>query len=290
MALPKLAIGTAQFGLDYGVAGIPKASKAEVRKILSLAALNNIKVIDTAHQYGNALDVLGSLSNLIKKKKFKIVLKIPEIPENINLWKMEDIKSQILTDISRLRLDRVDTIMVHNPHSLLRAGADLVYDMVVNLKFQGFCEKVGVSVYDIGDLKVILSHYGFDVVSFPSNIIDHRFVNRAVEYMSALRIETHARSIFLQGLLLLPHNELMKRLSWEFKRTTRLISMRFKGNMLKACLAYLRQQFPINYGVIGVHSVEQLQEIITTYNKIDSWYDFDAYAINDPRITDPRRW
>ena len=108
--------------------------------------------------------------------------------------------------------------------------------------------------------------------------------------MSALRIEMHARSIFLQGLLLLDQHEMMKHLSWEFRRIKRLISARFKGDMLKACLSYLRQHFPINHGVVGVHSVKQFQEIITTYNSIDSWHDFDRYEIKDPRIIDPRRW
>jgi len=290
MALPKIALGTAQFGLDYGIAGLRKPSKDEIRKILSLAALNDIRLIDTAHQYGNAIDILGSFSKLIKKKKFRIVLKVPEIPDDINLWKMEDIRSVIFSDIARLKLEYVDTIMIHNPACLLRQGSDLVYDMIVNMKYLGFCKNIGVSVYDVHEMKSILGQYGFDVISFPSNIIDHRFVDKAVEYMSALRVEMHARSIFLQGLLLLPHNELMKRLSWEFKRVTRHISAKFEADMIKACLSYLRQSFPINHGVIGVHSVEQLQQIITTYNSIDSWYDFDSYAIKDLRIIDPRKW
>ncbi len=291
MAAPKIALGTAQFGLKYGIAGLPRVSKDQVRKILSLAALNDIKVLDTAHQYGNALDILGSLSNVIVKKNFQIVLKIPEIPEKVNLWNIQDIRAQIFSDFARLKLDTIDTLMVHNPECLMRPGCDLVYDMLVNFKYLGLCQKIGVSVYDVGDFRKIISDYGFDVVSFPSNVIDHRFVNRAVDHMSALRIEMHARSVFLQGLLLLSQNEkLPKKVTWEFLRVTRRIALQFKGDMLKACLAFLRQQFPINYGVIGVHSVEQLQEIITTYNNIDSWYNFDSYSINDQKIIDPRRW
>lgn len=290
MAVPKLALGTAQFGLDYGIAGHGKVTKDQVRKILSLAALNGIKVLDTAHQYGNALDVLGTLNDVITKQKFRIVLKIPEIPEELNLWKTQEIRAQIFTDLQRMKVDSIDTLMVHNPACLTKSGADLVYDLLLNFKYMGLCQKIGVSVYGIGELKTILSQYSFDVVSFPCNIIDHRFVNRMVEYMSALRVEMHARSLFLQGLLLNPHGNLLKRISWEFERVIRRISVKFEGDMMKACIAYFRQQFPINYGVIGVHSVEQLQEIITTYNGIDSWYDFDSYAIVDQRITDPRKW
>lgn len=290
MAIPKVALGSAQWGLQYGIAGHPKASKNEISKILALAALNNIKVIDTAHQYGNALDILGSLSHIIKKNKFKIVLKIPKIPENVNLWKIQDVKAQIFADFARLKTDYVDTLMVHDASVFLEPGADIIYDMIVNMKYLGFCRQVGVSVYDPNELKIILSRYGLDVVSFPANIMDQRFQNKSVEYMSALRIEMHARSLFLQGLLLMPHNQAMDKLTWEFQRVFKRIYAKFRGDMLKACLSYLRQQYPINYGVIGVHSVEQLSEIIQTYNGINSWYNFDSFEINDLRVIDPRKW
>lgn len=290
MDQPKIAIGTAQFGLEYGVAGLPKVSSFEARKILALAALNQIKVIDTAHQYGNALDVLGKCRKLIADKGFKIVLKLPEIPSELTLWKIQDIRDVILSDLLRLKVDSVDTLMIHNPICMLKSGADLVYDLIVNMKYLGFATKIGVSFYDLLEAKTVLSRYHFDVVSFPSNIVDHRFVDSALDFLSALRVEMHARSIFLQGMLLLDHNEMIKTMTWDFARARRNISIKFENNMLKACLAYLRQQYPINYGVVGVHSVQQLQEIITTYNQINSWYNFESYKINDMRVTDPRRW
>ena len=49
----KLALGTAQFGFDYGIANSQGQIKSsEVNKILKLAKNLNIDLIDTAIAYG----------------------------------------------------------------------------------------------------------------------------------------------------------------------------------------------------------------------------------------------
>lgn len=291
LGLPKIALGTAQWGLEYGIAGHPKASKGQIKKILALAALNDIRVLDTAHQYGNALDILGCFHKIIKKHQFRIILKIPEIPKNLNLWMVQDLKSRILTDLVRLKVDYVDTMMIHNPQALIGSGADLAYDLLLNMKYLGFCKQIGISLYTPEELRIITHRYSFDVVSFPCNVLDQRFDRQQlIDYMLKLRIEMQARSLFLQGLLLMPYHVLMDKLTWEFRRVIKRLTLKFKGDMLKACIAYFRQLYPVNYGVFGVHSVEQFQAIITSYNEINSWYDFDQYEIRDLRVIDPRRW
>jgi aryl-alcohol dehydrogenase-like predicted oxidoreductase len=286
---PKLAIGTASFGLKYGIAGLKKVRAPEVGRILATAALNRIDVIDTAHQYGNALDVLGRYSDLIEKRNFRVVLKIPEIPATVTFHQLDYYRDLIFTDIEKMRLATVDTLMVHNDDVLLSRGGELVYEILLSMKQWGVCDKIGVSVYEPRSLKSIIDIYNFDVVQFPTNIVDQRFLSLGVDYMSAVGIEMHARSLFLQGLLLLPM-EGLKHLHRGHLGKIKKVSKKFGGDMLKACLTYLRQQFPINYGVIGVHSVEQLQEIINVYSSINVVCDFDQYAIDDKGLIDPREW
>jgi aryl-alcohol dehydrogenase-like predicted oxidoreductase len=286
---PKLAIGTASFGLKYGIAGLKKVRAPEVGRILATAALNRIDVIDTAHQYGNALDVLGRYSDLLEKRNFRVVLKIPEIPDIVTFHDLDYYRDLIFTDIEKMRLATVDTLMVHNDDVLLSRGGDLVYELLLTMKQWRVCEKIGVSVYDPRTLKSIIDRYHFDVVQFPTNFLDQRFLSLGVDYMSALGIEMHARSLFLQGLLLLPM-EGLKHLSRGHLVKIKKVSKKFGGDMLKACLTYFRQQFPINYGVVGVHSVEQLQEIINVYSSINVVCDFDQYAIDDKGLIDPREW
>ena len=72
----KLSLGTAQFGLNYGISnkkGLIK--KNEVTKILDYCIKNNIRNIDTAKSYGNAEKILGNikiLKNLGLIQKFQI--------------------------------------------------------------------------------------------------------------------------------------------------------------------------------------------------------------------------
>ena len=57
----KLALGSAQFGLAYGISNSHgKVSMNEVFRILTLAKSLGINTIDTASAYGNSEDVLGS--------------------------------------------------------------------------------------------------------------------------------------------------------------------------------------------------------------------------------------
>ena len=58
----KLALGTVQFGLDYGISNIGgQVSLEEARKVLKLAKEYDIDTLDTASGYGNSEKVLGKI-------------------------------------------------------------------------------------------------------------------------------------------------------------------------------------------------------------------------------------
>ena len=56
----KLALGTVQFGIDYGVnSTYGQVRPEEVKKILSYARSKDIDFLDTAPAYGNSEKILG---------------------------------------------------------------------------------------------------------------------------------------------------------------------------------------------------------------------------------------
>ena len=56
----KLAIGTAQFGLDYGVSNQNgQVSQYDVERILKAAQTAGVQTLDTASDYGNSELSLG---------------------------------------------------------------------------------------------------------------------------------------------------------------------------------------------------------------------------------------
>ncbi len=58
--MSKIALGTVQFGIDYGVTNQRgQVAADEVRNILDFANENNIETLDTASSYGNSEQILG---------------------------------------------------------------------------------------------------------------------------------------------------------------------------------------------------------------------------------------
>ena len=71
----KLALGTAQFGMDYGLSNMNgQTSKKEVFRILQYASQSKINLLDTAPSYGDSESVLG---DTIANQSWKYVLKTP---------------------------------------------------------------------------------------------------------------------------------------------------------------------------------------------------------------------
>ena len=58
--MSRIALGTVQFGLNYGVANnTGRVTSDEAKAILEVAKKNNIDVLDTAILYGDSEKTLG---------------------------------------------------------------------------------------------------------------------------------------------------------------------------------------------------------------------------------------
>jgi aryl-alcohol dehydrogenase-like predicted oxidoreductase len=290
MLEPKLGLGSAQFGLNYGIKSEGKVSHAQLGKILSTAALAGIDLIDTAHLYGNALTALGQHEKLIKSRNFRIVLKIPRIPGRIDFESIQKLRSIFLSDLKKLKVSYVSILMVHTSADLMRPGSDLLFDFLLNMKYLGLCDYIGVSVYYPYEIERISQRYRIDVCSFPVNIFDQRFNPTLLDRLKDRGIELHARSIFLQGLLLMASDDVPENLKnlidWQaFDQIGGL-----SRDRLGYCLNYLWQKEYIDYGVIGVNSNDQLNQIVQSYRSISLPIDFRRYASQSERLINPSLW
>ena len=120
----RLAIGTAQFGLSYGVANQGgKVPQDEVKKILARARQSGINLLDTAIAYGDSENVLGRIGI----SEWKVVTKLPIIPlEAIDLY--DWIHNQVQQSIERLNCESVDTVLLHRPEQLLGdRGSEILF-------------------------------------------------------------------------------------------------------------------------------------------------------------------
>ena len=198
----KLVLGTAQFGMDYGINSIHgKVKPKEVQNILHYAKSVDINFLDTAPAYGDSEKVLGTMNT----KDFKVVTKTrhfnsTDITDDEILLLNQDFNNSL----KDLKLDSVHALLVHNTDDLLKAGAFRIIDHLKNLKKAGKIKKIGVSVYDNQQLTFVINNFDVDMVQLPFNIFDRRLINSGMlELLNSKGIEVHARSIFLQGLTLM---------------------------------------------------------------------------------------
>ncbi|WP_342239535.1 aldo/keto reductase [Inquilinus sp. OTU3971] len=199
-----LGLGTAQFGLDYGIANDRGVCPPEdVAAILEAAEAAGIGVLDTAPAYGTAEQVLGEV--LPASHCFRIVTKTQHLG---GLRDDGDIRRAVLDAFARsrakLRRDRLASLLTHNANDLLRPGGPALWAAMEDLKRAGEVERIGASIYSAGQLDAVLNRYPLDIVQLPWNAVDGRIDPSRLAALARRGIELHARSVFLQGLLLAP--------------------------------------------------------------------------------------
>jgi aryl-alcohol dehydrogenase-like predicted oxidoreductase len=251
--LEKICLGTAQFGLDYGINNTRgKIPKNEVFKILEYALQNGIEFIDTAYAYGDSEKVLGDfIKNKPNGKKFKIISKIPNVG---------NIDKAIEETFTNLRVDKLYGYLVHNFNSFLENTK--IFDTLLRLKHTGKVEKIGFSLYYPEEYYKI-KNLEIDILQIPYSIFDQRFC-KIFEELKEKKIEIHARSVFLQGLVFKKPEELEGRFS-KLKDKLLYINSLSKelGIPLNAIfLNFVLENESVDKVVIGVDRLENLKENI----------------------------
>jgi len=284
----KLALGSVQFGLVYGVANPHgKVASVEVKKILQYAKIHGLDTLDTAVEYGESESLLGRLGI----HTWKAVTKLPAWTNDhldINKW----VQEETLKSIARLGVSQLHGLLLHRPRQLLESFGGRLYEALQAVKEQGLVSKIGISVYGPEELDLLLDQYSVDLVQAPLNILDRRLVESGwSKRLHAAGVEIHTRSTFLQGLLLMPsHQRPVKFSHWadvwnEWHRWLAETGL----NPLQACLRYANGLPDIDRIVVGVDSVDQLDEIINATNGVLP--SLPAFApLQDKRLINPASW
>lgn len=284
----RIALGTVQFGLDYGIANQNgKVTRSVVRQMLQLALAEGIDTLDTAINYGESESCLGETGS----KGFRIVTKLPAISSDCNDiagW----ISEQVSASLCRLGVRSVYGLLLHRSDQLLGPGGSAIYDAMLGLKASGLTEKIGVSIYDPNELGLLIPKFRFDLVQAPFNLIDRRLSESG--WLSKLKldgVEIHTRSAFLQGLLLMQQDTIpLKFLQWSglLSKWHAWLSTN-EVSAVQACLAFPLAFSEIDRVVIGADSVAQLEQIIAA-TKLDVPVIFPDLCCSDENLINPSRW
>ena len=196
----KLALGTAQFGLSYGIANrTGQVPQIEVGKMLSLAGDHGIDTLDTAIAYGGSEAVLGRAN----VERFHVVTKLPSLPSGCDVrgW----VREQVAASLDRLQLTSLYAVLLHCPNDLLGNLGNELFAALQAVKDSGEVWKIGISIYSPDELEAVIKAYSMDLVQAPFNLVDRRLQTSGwLRRLKDMGAEVHARSPFLQGLLLMP--------------------------------------------------------------------------------------
>ena len=284
----RLALGTVQFGLPYGIAsGGVQVGRGEAAEILQHARSAGLDTLDTAITYGDSERVLGELG----VKQWRVVSKLPPVPDScadVVTW----VRESAAGSLRRLAISSLYGLLLHRPQELSgRRGGEL-YDGLTSVKADGLVRKVGISVYGPSDLEAVWNLFPMDIVQAPFSVFDRQLATSGwLMRLHSQRVEVHTRSTFLQGLLLTEP----KRRPQIFDRWRSLWDLwddwllQSGLTPLQACLGFALSQPEIDRVIVGVDSTSQLQEILDC--EIDCRVIAPAsLASADPQLINPSRW
>ena len=287
--MSKLALGTVQFGIDYGINSGVKVETDEVSRIINYARNNGINLLDTAQLYGSSEKVLGDANT----QDFNIVSKTrgfdkEDITDSIANFVISDLNQSL----KLLKRNSLYALLVHHGEDLLRPGGEIIFNKLQILKDKGLVSKIGVSAYIDNQLINIIDRFDIDIIQLPMNILDRRLIdNGLLNKIYSKGIEIHTRSIFLQGLLLMDPKKRPK----IFDRWSNLWKIwdewlyDNKLSALQATLIYMISLPEISRVLVGVDNKDQLQNIIKALKGNIPTIPKEL-SINDPHLLNPGNW
>lgn len=289
----KLGLGTVQFGLDYGISNNKgKVSVNEVRNILRIAEEQGIRVLDTAALYGESEKVLGQV--LGKKHPFHVVTKTPKfINKQIGTSDIRLLDEIFGQSLLNLKQESIYGLLLHQADDLFKENGSLLLDRMYEYKRDGWVRKIGISVYDGNQIDQALNCHSFDLIQIPINVFDQRLIKSGhLKRLKDMGVEIHARSVFLQGLLLMDPSELppyfngVKNMLINYRQ-----ELCRKGiSPVGAALNFVKQLHEIDVILCGVNDMIQFREIIEEYHKVVEDFDFSKFTISNQRILNPALW
>lgn len=291
----KLALGTVQFGLCYGVANTTgKPDDVEVRAILDHAAVAGVRVLDTAYLYGDSESVLGRC--LPKGHDFSIITKTPKFSGMGSAAAVSALHAAFSESCTRLRVSSVYGLMVHDAGDLLDKQGDVLWQTMSELRTDGRVSRIGASVYSGSQIDALLQSYPIELIQLPLSLLDQRLLrNGQLDRLHERGVEIHVRSVFLQGALLMTPDALpahLKGLSSQLDEIA-LRAGRLGINQLQAALRFVSGLPQVSAVVCGVDSLahfDELKSALDTPVPTLSATDADACACHDSSLLDPSQW
>ncbi len=288
----ELALGTAQFGLDYGVTNSTgQIHSDEAKIILKKLAREGHVAIDTAPAYGDSEIILGQIKDL---DTFAVSTKLPHVDWSADWPDIEsELEDSLQQSLENLKLDSVERLWLHQPDALNTAHLESLIHWFETKKHQQLIRSFGASIYYLE----AITHWHeklnqFDWIQAPGNILDQAIFDQDVlDYCQTHDINIQIRSVFLQGLLLAPEQA----------------SVNFPGHVLEAvdhihqqakvlgttphhlCVDFIRRSHAQS-ALVGVSSIEELNALLKVWHYPLLDQSYSEFALTGDPWLNPANW
>lgn len=273
----KIILGTANFSGNYGIFNKQLKKNINIKKILKFFNKNKFSKIDISPHYFN----LKKNEKIFKD--FKIIYKIL-LKKNLTI---PELNNEIKFSKNFMKRNEIYCLMFHNTE-IIKDKKKITH--VINyVKEKLKIKKIGISVYSPNEVRRVMKFFKPDLIQFPINVFDQTFLKK--NFLFRLRkkgIELHARSIFLQGLLL--QREYPSFLHKDLKKHWQIWNNWLNENNISplgACISFINKIKHLDGVIIGIETLKQLNLILNLKVKK---LNFDKLAIKKKKIIYPQNW
>jgi aryl-alcohol dehydrogenase-like predicted oxidoreductase len=250
----KLMLGTVQFGMNYGIANTEgKPSFERVCDILKSAAEGGITSLDTAAAYGTSEEILGeALEKLGLRDSMTVISKVPPINAKRDADAEKFIEKTLRESLRRLKLDQLSVCLLHREDDLR------FFPLLEKMVDRGLIGGAGISLDSDRFLSDVTS---IPYIQLPYNVLDKRF-DPFWSVAEKNKIKIFTRSVYLQGLLLMPEENIRPALSDVITVRRKLERLAYDAglSMAELCMRYVLSNPTVTGVLTGVDTVEQLRE------------------------------
>lgn len=282
----KIVLGTVQFGLNYGINNVAGClPENQIFEILNLARDLDIKELDTADGYGNAVSILKKYT-LQNPNSFSLMSKFSNSHTANFVHTFHE-------SLAKLGVRTLEVYYFHKFSDFLNFDQ---FNQIELLKKSGELKSLGVSIYSNDELKIAIENPFVDVIQLPFNILDHseEKINLLAEAKQRNK-KVYSRSVFLQGLFFMNPDILPTKLLPLRDQLFSLRELAFenKMSMEALCLNYVLHKSYIDRVLIGIDTKEHL---IKNMNAIDAnlssslIHSVENIIVNNSELLDPRNW
>jgi aryl-alcohol dehydrogenase-like predicted oxidoreductase len=195
--------------------------------------------------------------------------------------------------LSRLKVTSLTGLTFHSLDAFLsnpRTSEHLVKELLELELISSW----GVSLYEPEELSKVLEVANPNYIQAPVNVLDRRFLDvNITELLMAAGISLQARSIFLQGLLLMPADQQPAYFTewYSLLESCRKVAHEQEVSVLSLALNFVNEHRAVDRLVVGVNSIDHVMEISLSLSTPGIQLDPNQIsAVSDPRLIDPRRW